>query len=49
MIKILKKLLGIRPTFGKHTPIIPRRKVTVPLTDKVLDAKRRIIAAREVT
>ena len=38
----LKKKLGIRPTFGTHTPNIPHRKVSVPTIE------RRIAAARDI-
>ena len=43
MMKWFKKLFKLRPTFGKHTPIINRRKFP---RLKTLDA--RVAAARGV-
>jgi len=46
MIKRLLRWLGIRPTFGTHTPKI-ERKVTVPGRTRKDDFDRLIRAARQ--
>jgi hypothetical protein len=39
----IKKIFGIRPTFGKHTPIIPSKFPRLKALDRRVAASRSIV------